>query len=235
MGEQADDIFISFEFTAEQEKNYEEVKEKFENYFIVKRNIIFERAKFNSRSQRAGESVDSFITDLYGLARYCNFGALKEELIRDRIVVGLQNRELSEKLQLDPNLTLEKATNLARQRETVKQQQNILDGGFKSTPVHVDGIAKGKSRRNKGNFKEKSQGKSKEKPSNSYKEKNADQKCQRCLGKLHLKKTCPARFSKCNKRSKSVIGRRLVKVQNQEKYLKLLKKKNLSRRNHGCL
>ena len=31
MGEQADDIFISFEFIAEQEKNYEELKEKFEN------------------------------------------------------------------------------------------------------------------------------------------------------------------------------------------------------------
>ena len=121
--------------------------------------------------------MDSFITDLYGLARYCSFGALKEELIRDRIVVGLQNRELSEKLQLDPNLTLEKATNLARQRETVKQQQNILDGGFKSTPAHVDGIAKGKSRRNKGNFKEKSQDKSKEKPSDSSKEKNPDQTC----------------------------------------------------------
>ena len=45
-----------------------------------------------------GESVDSIITDLYGLERYCNFGGLKEELIRDRIVVGLQNRELSEKL-----------------------------------------------------------------------------------------------------------------------------------------
>ena len=56
--------------------------------------------------------MDSFITDLYGLARYCNFGALKEE---NRIVVGLQNRKLLEKLQLDPNLTLEKATNLARQ------------------------------------------------------------------------------------------------------------------------
>ena len=69
--------------------------------------------------------MDSFITDLYGPARHCNFGTLKEELIRDRIVVGLQNRELSEELQLDPNLTLEKATNLARQRETVKQLQNI--------------------------------------------------------------------------------------------------------------
>ena len=171
MGKQADDIFISFEFTAEQEKSYEEVKERFENHFIVKRNVIFERAKFNSRNQRAGESVDSFITDLYDVARHYNFGALKEELIRDRIVMGLQNRELSEKLQLDPNLTLEKATNLARQRETVKQLQNILDGGFKTTPAHVDGIAKGKSRRKKGNSKDNSQDKSKEKPSENSKEK----------------------------------------------------------------
>ena len=100
MGEQADDIFISFEFTAEQEKSYEEVKERFENHFIVKRNVIFERAKFNSRNQRGGESVDSFITDLYGLARHCNFGALKEELIRDRIVVDLQNHELSKNFNL---------------------------------------------------------------------------------------------------------------------------------------
>ena len=42
MGEQVDNIFISFKFTTKQEKNSEEVKEKFENYFIVKRNIIFE-------------------------------------------------------------------------------------------------------------------------------------------------------------------------------------------------
>ena len=127
--------------------------------------------QFNSRNQRAGESVDSFLTDLYGLARYCNFGALKEELIRDRIVVGFQNRKLSEKLQLDPNLTLEKASNLARQREAVKQQQNILDGRFKTTPAQVDGIAKGKSRRKKGNSKDNSQDKSKEKPSENSKEK----------------------------------------------------------------
>ena len=70
----------------------------------------------------------------------------------------------------------------------VKQQQNVLDGGFKSTPVHADGIVKGKSRRNKGNLKEKSHGKSKEKPSDSYKEKNADQKCQRCLGNCTQRK-----------------------------------------------
>ena len=144
MGDQADDVHISCELTQEQEKSFEEVKEKFENYFLVKWNVVFERAKFNSRKQQAGESVDKFIKDLYNLARYCNFGVLKDELIRDRIVVGIDNRELSEKMQLDPKLTLEKATNLARQRETIKQQQTILDVGFKYPQVEVDGIVKRK-------------------------------------------------------------------------------------------
>ena len=76
--------------------------------------------------------MESIITDLYGLARYCNFGTLKRTAHSHHIAVGLQNPKISGKLQLDPNLTLEKATNLVRQRETVKQQQNILDGRFNS-------------------------------------------------------------------------------------------------------
>ena len=91
-------------------------------------------ARRRARGFSRRESVDSLITDLYGLAKYCNFGTLKDELIRERIVVGLRNCDLSEKLQLDPKLTLEKAMNLAWQRETVQQQQSILVGGFQSSP-----------------------------------------------------------------------------------------------------
>ena len=80
---------------------------------------------------------------------YCNFGTLKDKLIRDRIVVGPRNHDLSEKLQLDPKLTLEKAMNLARQRETVKQQQSILVGGFQSKSADVNSIVKGKPHRKK--------------------------------------------------------------------------------------
>ena len=43
-------------------------------------------------------SVDTFIT---ALSEHCNYGALKEEMIRDRIVVGLRDSNLSLKLQLD--------------------------------------------------------------------------------------------------------------------------------------
>ena len=72
-----------------------------------------------------GESVDSFITYLHCLAHHCNYGSLRNEMIRDRIAVGLLDAGLSIKLQLDPELTLEKATAAARQNESVKKQQGV--------------------------------------------------------------------------------------------------------------
>ena len=117
MGEEADDIVVSFGLTTEVAKQYNVVKGKFEAHFMVKRNVIFERDKFNLRSQHGGESVDNFITDLYCLAKYCEFGTLRDNLIRDRVVVGIKDKKLSEQLQLDSKLTLEKAITKTRQSQ----------------------------------------------------------------------------------------------------------------------
>ena len=46
---------------------------------------------------------------LYSLAEHCGYGNLHDEMIRDRIVVGIRNSSLSEKLQLDAWLTLDRA------------------------------------------------------------------------------------------------------------------------------
>ena len=110
MGEEADDILSSFELSVADQKKYETVKGKFESYFVKRRNTIFERAKFNRRKQEEGETIDEFILNLHRLAEHCAYGVLREEVIRDRIVVGLRNSGLSEKLQMDATLTLEKAT-----------------------------------------------------------------------------------------------------------------------------
>ena len=115
IGDDADDILRSFGLTEGESSRYEVVKDKFQSHFIKKRNVIYERAKFNMRTQVKGEPVDTFITALYGLAEHCAYGDLHDELIRDRIVVGLQDAKLSEKLQLDPTLTLEKAITMACQ------------------------------------------------------------------------------------------------------------------------
>ena len=49
-------------------------------------------------------------------------------MIRDRIVVGIQDIVLPEKLQLKSNLTLETAVTAVRQIEVVKKQQITLRG-----------------------------------------------------------------------------------------------------------
>lgn len=66
---------------------------------MVKNNVIY------MRNQREGEPVDSFVTALYALAEHCSYGVLHDELIRDRLVVGLSDKVLSERMQLDAELT----------------------------------------------------------------------------------------------------------------------------------
>ena len=46
-------------------------------------------------------------------------------MIRDCLVVGIRDTALSERLQLDCNLTLEKATKAIRQKEAVHEQQSV--------------------------------------------------------------------------------------------------------------
>ena len=71
---------------------------------------------------KENEPVNIFITNLFTLAQHCNYGNLHNEIIRDRIVIGLKDKSLSKKLQLEAELKLENASNQARQRELVKQQ-----------------------------------------------------------------------------------------------------------------
>ena len=153
MGSNSDDIMPTFGLSAEDAAKYDVVKDKFDKHFVKRRNVIYERAKFNRRKQESGESVDTFITDLYGLAEHCQFGTLHDEIIRDRIVVGLLDQKLSEKLQLDSELTLEKAINSIRQCEAVKKQQPVVRGI--SDPAITKTINKSQKRaiKSKINFK----------------------------------------------------------------------------------
>ena len=76
-----------------------------------------------------GETAEQFIIELYNLVEFCNYGNLTSEMIQDRFVVGIQDYHLSKRLQLDPELTLEKAKRAIHQHEAVHGQQDSLKGG----------------------------------------------------------------------------------------------------------
>ena len=135
MGDVDDDILTSFGLTKEEKKTYDTVVAKFQGHFVKKRNLIFERVKFNQHKQEEGKSVDDFVTVLYSLSEHCQYAELQDEMICDRIVVGLHDSSLSEKLQLKADLTLEKPVTSARQQESVKKQQKVTRAEESSSNV----------------------------------------------------------------------------------------------------
>ena len=199
MGDSAEDILSSFRLTEEQGKSYTTVVEKFEGHFVKRRNLIFERAKFNRRKQEEGEPVDDFIMDLYRLAEHCSYGNLHDELVRDRIVVGLRSAALSEKLQRDADLTLDKAVRMAREDETIRKQQALLRNDFKE-----DKPEQGKDKSDldylrKKPFKHRGKPPSATPPAQQQNHK----KCTRCgRSPPHSREQCPAREETCHKCNK---------------------------------
>ncbi|UYV73517.1 hypothetical protein LAZ67_10003914 [Cordylochernes scorpioides] len=195
MGDRADDIFRTFKFEKEEEATkIDSVLKAFDSHFCVRKNIIYERAKFNSRIQEDREPVDEFITSLYKLADSCEFEGLHEQLIRDRIVVGVRDKALSERMQLDSELTLEKAVKLVRQQEAVRQQQVDLQRPSTSQKV------------NQVKFNSKKQSPKQQQQPSRKKEKSAKtrSRCPKCEGFTHREgQACRAEGQRCNLCSKT--------------------------------
>lgn len=122
----AEDILNGLPLTAKEKKSYERVKTAFTQHCVSKHSMFFERAHFNRQTQEGGESVEAFITAVHVLSEHCEFEAVREELIRDRIVVGIHDARLSESLKLDPELTLAKTIAKVRKSKAVKRQQPML-------------------------------------------------------------------------------------------------------------
>ena len=73
----------------------------------------------NQWNQLPGESVEQYITELYALVETCEYGNFTNDMLHDRIVVGIRNAALAKRLQLDAELTLEKAKRLVQQEEAI--------------------------------------------------------------------------------------------------------------------
>ena len=60
------------------------------------------------------KSTEQYITVLFSLADNCEYGDFKSQMIRDRLVARIRDTTLSERLQMNAELTLEKAMKMIR-------------------------------------------------------------------------------------------------------------------------
>lgn len=117
MGDNGRDVFNTFELKDDEKDNYAVYIKKLDAYFLPKVNTSVERNKFNSRIQVQGEPIDSYVKNLRELANNCAFGNFKDELMKDRIVCGVSDRRVKERLLREAELTLDKAIEIGRAAE----------------------------------------------------------------------------------------------------------------------
>ena len=176
IGQDARDVFNTWTLSEEEQNKPKILFEKFGDYCKPKKNPTVLRHKFNSRVQSTAESADHFITDLKLLSLDCEYGPLRDEMIRDRLVVGVHSEEMKEKLLQESDLTLDTAVKIVKAIEGSKQHVKSIESD------HTVHALRSTSRKMK----------------QPQKQANSRSKCGKC-GNHHSKGQCPAYGKKCLK------------------------------------
>lgn len=91
------------------EISYDDMIAKLRARFDKTESDLIQRLKFNNRVQQPDESAEDFVLSVKLQAEYCSFDNFKSFAIRDRIVAGVRDRALQQKLLNEEKLTLEMA------------------------------------------------------------------------------------------------------------------------------
>lgn len=166
-------LFNTFSLSTEDKKDIKKVMEAFEQHCIPRKNQVFNRFKFFNRFQVECESFDTFYTELRKLVKSCEFGTQEDSLIRDKIILGVRDRGLQERLLRETEIKLDDAVKVCRSSELSKEQMKVMHEE-KSDEINVNKI---KVVHNK-------------KP-NNVKLGETMYKCKKC-GNQHGPRECPA-------------------------------------------
>lgn len=114
--------------SAEDSDNPQKVLDALQKHFEPSRNVIYERYVFNTAQQSQHESTEQYVANLRKLADKCEFCPLRDELIRDRLVLGTKYASPRARMLRESELTLAKAIDMCRVSEKAQIQNKIITG-----------------------------------------------------------------------------------------------------------
>ena len=132
VGKECYKLYTTLELTEEQKEKTSEILQALKCHFDPKTNVIYERYQFNTRDQGERETIDQYVTTLRSLSESCEFGALRDDLMRDRIVLGTKDPGVRARLLREDKLTLQKAIDMCRSAEVTQQQLGSIEGANSS-------------------------------------------------------------------------------------------------------
>ena len=141
IGEDGREVFSTFRDWAQDgdDRRILPVLRKFAEYCQPRKNVPFERYKFNKRTQESGESYEQYKTTLRKLSEACEFDTITpNEILRDRLIFGIYDTKVRERLLRETNLTLIKTDEICRAAESMTEQMRIVgQSNDATTSVHA--------------------------------------------------------------------------------------------------
>ena len=95
-------------------------------YFAPRCSRIVSSFKFNLGSQQLGESITMYVSELRKLSEFCEYGETLEDMLCDRLVCGLAERQVQQCLLVEGDLTLEKALKIGQAMELAERDARDL-------------------------------------------------------------------------------------------------------------
>ena len=115
------------------EKEFDEIIQVMQNHLNPRPLIIAERFKFHRRNQGENESVAQYVAELRKLSEKYEFGDYLGQALIDRLVCGLVNERVQQRLLSESELSLKKAFEITQgmetaQKETYEMRSSTSDG-----------------------------------------------------------------------------------------------------------
>ena len=108
------------------DKSLEELVTLVKEYHTPPPSVTVQWFKFNSRSQRDGESVAEFVAELRRLSEHCKFEVTLDDMLRDRLVCGIRDVRIQRRLLAEADLKFKKAFELAQAAEVAERNARDL-------------------------------------------------------------------------------------------------------------
>ena len=124
--DQGREIYNTFALNNDDKLKFDLILKKFDEYCSPRKNITLTRYKFLTYKQKEGQTFNEFLTQLRKFSSDCEFGELRESLIRDMIVIGVLDENVRERLLRDSDLTLKRAIEIGHSFEQRKQHSELL-------------------------------------------------------------------------------------------------------------
>ena len=117
------------------DKTYQELVDLLTAHLEPKPSVIVERFKFNSRFRKEGETAAQFLAELRNLARHCDYGRNLDDMLRDRLVCGINDGKIQRRLLAEKELTLKRTWEIIQAMESADKYADDLQ-----QDVHVKSV-----------------------------------------------------------------------------------------------